>query len=174
MRSHTLLAALLACIAARAGAQDPICVIDGQRVPPDQCGLHAASPEDPLARYLFPPELVMAHQQAIELTERQRATVRDAIKEAQGKFVDLQFQMSAEVEKLQRLLQGSTVQETSVLQQVDRVLGLERELKHAQLTLLIRIKNALTEEQQASLTRLRRQAPNGQPVQPRMKTPSSP
>ena len=99
----------------------------------------------------------MAHQEAINLTDRQRATIRDAIKDAQGKFVDLQFQMSAEVEKLQRLLQSTSVDEAAVLQQVDRVLGIEREVKHAQLTLMIRIKNALTEQQQGMLGQLRRQ-----------------
>jgi Spy/CpxP family protein refolding chaperone len=151
MKTHTLVIGLLSCIGPLAGAQEPICVIDGRRMPPDQCGF----------------------QEAIGLTDRQRGSVRDAIKEAQGKFVDIQFQMSAEVEKLQRLLQGSTVQEASVLQQVDRVLGLEREMKHAQLTLLIRIKNALTEEQQAALTRLRRQGPGDRPAPLDTKRPST-
>jgi Spy/CpxP family protein refolding chaperone len=157
MRTHTIVIASLCCVASLAQAQEPICVVDGQRMPPERCGMPGQVGEDPLARYLFPPELVMAHQEAINLTDRQRATIRDAIKDAQGKFVDLQFQMSAEVEKLQRLLQSTSVDEAAVLQQVDRVLGIEREVKHAQLTLMIRIKNALTEQQQGMLGQLRRQ-----------------
>lgn len=115
----------------------------------------APAGDDPLARYLFTPELVMGHQQAIGLTDRQRAAIQEAMKEAQEKFVDLQFRMSAEVEKLQRLIQGTSVDEERVLDQVDRVLSLEREIKHAQLTLLVRVKNQLTEQQQAALGRLR-------------------
>ena len=110
---------------------------------------------DPLAGYLYPPELVMAHQQEISLTEVQRLAIQVAMKTTQAKFVDLQFQMSGEVEKLQRLVQSSTVDETKVLEQLDQVLALEKEIKHAQLTLMIRIKNQLTEQQQAALAKFR-------------------
>ncbi len=65
-----------------------------------------AASADPLARFVYPPELVMAHQEAIGLTDKQRSAIQDAVKEAQGKVVDLQFKLSAEVEKLQRLLQS--------------------------------------------------------------------
>ena len=113
--------------------------------------------DDPLARHLFPPELVMAHQQAIGLTDRQRAAIQLAIRDAQAKFVDLQFTMSAEVETLQRLLESGSVDEAKVLEQVDRVLAVERQVKHAQLALMVRIKNQLTPQQQAELGRRRRQ-----------------
>ena len=121
----------------------------------------AKQPDDPLARYLFPLELVMAHQQAIGLTERQRTAIQQAVKDAQGKFIDVQFAMSGEMEKLQRLLQGTSPDESDVLDQVDRVLGLEREIKRAQLTLMVRIKNQLTDQQQAALQRLRGQDSKG-------------
>ena len=111
--------------------------------------------EDPLARYFYPPELVMANQQAIDLSDRQRDAIVDAIKEAQGRFIDLNFRMSAEVERLQRLLKNTSVDEARVIDQLDRVLNVEREVKHAQLGLMIRIKNQLGPEQQAALDRLR-------------------
>ena len=79
--------------------------------------------------------------------------------DAQGKFIGLQFKMSAEVEKLQSLLQPASVDESKVLDQVDRVLAVEREVKRAQLSLMIRIKNMLTQQQQAQLGVLRRQGP---------------
>jgi TonB-dependent SusC/RagA subfamily outer membrane receptor len=114
-----------------------------------------AAADDPLARFLFPPELVMAHQQEVGLTDQQRRTIQGAMKEAQDRFVDLQFQMKGEVEKLQRLVQVPTADEIKVMEQLDRVLASEREVKRAQLALMIRIKNQLTEQQQAALTRLR-------------------
>ena len=115
-----------------------------------------ASGDDPLAHFLFPPELVMANQQAIGLTERQRTAIMDEVKEAQNMFVGLKFALSGEVEKLQGLLQGASAEERRVQAQVDRVLDVEREIKHTQLTMMIRIKNQLTESQQATLARLRR------------------
>lgn len=104
----------------------------------------------------------MAHQQAIGLTDRQRSAIQEALRDAQGKFIDLQFSMSGEVEKLQRLIQGTSAEEAKVLEQVDRVLNIERQIKHAQLTLMIRIKNQLTEQQQAKRGQLRRQPSGGE------------
>ena len=111
--------------------------------------------DDPLARFLFPPELVMAHQQEINLTDRQRSAIQEAMKEEQGKFIDMHLQMGEEVEKLLRIVQGTTVDEPKMLDQLDHVLGVEKEIKHAQLTLMIRIKNQLTEQQQTALAKLR-------------------
>jgi Spy/CpxP family protein refolding chaperone len=102
----------------------------------------------------------MANQQAIGLTDRQRASLQQAMKDAQGKFIDFQFRMSSEVENLQRLIQPASVDESKVLEQVDRVLGVEREIKRAQLTLMLRIKNLLSPQQQAQLGALRRQGPS--------------
>jgi TonB-dependent SusC/RagA subfamily outer membrane receptor len=113
------------------------------------------SPDDPLAHFLFPPELVMAHQKEISLTDTQRSAIQRAIGEAQGAFVDLKFKVTGDVEQLQRLLEPPSVDLAKVMEQVDRVLAGEREIKRAQLTLLVRIKNQLTEQQQAALGKLR-------------------
>jgi len=177
----SIVIALTVCVAGVARAQQPLCVIDGVRHPTSDCpgvvkaavdaknidhieivkgptavaqyGADAANGviivttkmgagrplagDDPLARYLFPPELVMAHQQEISLTDRQQAAIQLAMKEAQ------------------RLVQPTSADEAKVLEQVDRVLTVEREIKHAQLTLMIRIKNQLTEQQQTALGKLR-------------------
>lgn len=171
MKQRMIIAGLMLCASTAALAQDPVCMIDGGRRPPGDCGF--ARPQqtqppgdDPLARFFFPPELVMAHQQDINLTDAQRAAMQKAMKDAQGKFIDTQFAMSAEMSKLQGLLQAKTVDEARVLEQIDRVLGLERDVKHAQLSLMIRIKNQLTEDQQTMLNRFRPQTtlPAGRPA----------
>lgn len=122
-------------------------------------GARPTSPQqgagDPIMRFLFPPDLIMQHQSEIGLTDAQRTTISTAMQQAQGKFVDLQFKLSGEGEKFGRLLQNSSVDESQVLEQVDRMLALERELKRAQVALLVRLKNALTAQQQAKLGQLR-------------------
>ncbi len=110
---------------------------------------------DPFARFLFPPELVMQHQGEIGLTDAQRNTLMTQIQQAQSKFVEVQFKLSAEGQKLVGLLQGAAIDESQTLEEVDRVLALEREMKRAQVGLLVRIKNALTPAQQAKLMQLR-------------------
>jgi hypothetical protein len=87
------------------------------------------------------------------------------MREAQGKFVDLQFKMSGEGERLQRLMQGTSIDEARLLEQVDRVLTVERDIKHTQLTLMARIKNQLTEQQQMELRQLAKAASPGGPSQ---------
>ena len=49
--------------------------------------------------------------------------------------------------------------EAKVLDQLEKVLGWEREIKRAQITLMVRIKNGLSAEQQARLRQLRAEAP---------------
>jgi len=123
---------------------------------PGQFKQPGPAPEpDPFGRFLFPPELVMRFQSDIGLQDAQRATIQTAMKDAQSKFLDTQWQLSAEGEKLAKLLQGATVDETQVLEQVDHILTLEREMKRAQITLMVRIKNALTPAQQQKLRDLR-------------------
>jgi Spy/CpxP family protein refolding chaperone len=112
--------------------------------------------EDPIAKNVFPPELVMKYSQDIGLDDRQRAAIKENVQSAQSKFLDAQWSLQEESQKLVRLLQAQPVNETAVLAQVDKVLALEREIKRTQITLLVRIKNLLTEPQQAKLQELRK------------------
>jgi Spy/CpxP family protein refolding chaperone len=112
--------------------------------------------DDPFARYLYPPDRVMSHAMEIGLDDAQKTSIKNEVQKAQSKFLDLQFEMQGESEKMVRLLQEKPVNETSVLAEVDRILGLEKEIKKAQISLLIRIKNTLTPSQQAKLSELPR------------------
>jgi Spy/CpxP family protein refolding chaperone len=111
--------------------------------------------DDPIARAVFPPDLVMKHSQEINLDERQRAAIKEQVQKAQAQATDAQFDLQGESQKLVRLLQSRPVDETAVLAQVDKVLALERQVKRTQILLLVRIKNLLTEAQQAKLAELR-------------------
>lgn len=135
------LALALTVFAVAAVAQQPT-------TPPPQ-------PEDPLARVLFPPELVMQYQQDIALRAEQRAVITKAIQDFQSKVVDLQWRMQDQSQRLATLLDKPSVDPVAALAQVDEVLGVEREVKRAHMTLLIQIKNTLSAEQQARLAAAR-------------------
>lgn len=115
--------------------------------------------DNPFAQYVFAPELVMQHQSRIGLTPQQRTTITEALQQAQSSIVALQWRIQDEAQKLAELLARDAVNESETLAQVDRVLGIERDIKRAQMTLLVRIKNALTREQQTMLRTLRDQPP---------------
>jgi Spy/CpxP family protein refolding chaperone len=113
-------------------------------------------PDDPIGRYLIPPELVMTHSEQIGLNERQRAAIKGEIQKMQAKFIDAQWDLQEQTGKMTQLLQQSPADETKILEQADRIMALEREIKRAHLALLVRIKNALTPEQIGKLEALRR------------------
>jgi len=138
------LSLVIALFAVAAAAQQPT---TPQPQPPQ--------PDDPLARVLFPPELVMQHQQDIALRPEQRAVITKAIQEFQTKVVDLQWRMQDQSQRLATLLEKPSVDQAAALAQVDEVLGVEREVKRAHMVLLIQIKNTLSAEQQAKLAAAR-------------------
>jgi Spy/CpxP family protein refolding chaperone len=119
--------------------------------PPLEFGYHGG---DPLGGAFFSPEVVMRYQQQIGLTAEQRTAIVAAISAAQPRFVEAQWQLEPETAALGQLLQGARVDEAAVLQQIDRVLDIERQIKRIQIEMLLRIKNQLTEEQQTQLARL--------------------
>ena len=120
----------------------------------------AAQEEDTgFERHLFPPDLVMRHQQAVALTAAQRDQVSQAIQELQADVQQLQWDMSAAAEELTALVSETEVDRSAVLSQVDRVLDIERQIKRAHISMLVEVKNALTAEQQRLLQELRSGAP---------------
>ena len=126
----------------------------GTQGPPPMGQRERAGGPDDWGRNFFPPELVMQHQSEIGLQDAQRTALTSALQQAQAKFMDLQWKLSAEGEKMRRLLQGTQVDESQVLEEVDRILALEREIKRGQISLMVRIKNTLSAEQQAKLSKL--------------------
>lgn len=114
--------------------------------------------EDPLGQNFFPPELVIQHQEAIGLSSEQKDAFKAEIRQAQLKFTELQWKLQDEMEKMLALVKQPHPDEQQVLAQLDKVLSAEREVKKEQITLLVRIKNKLTPEQQAKLAELRGKA----------------
>jgi heavy-metal resistance protein len=120
-----------------------------------QSGERAPSPDQALEQRVFPPDLVLQCRERIGLKTEQRDAIRAAMRDMQSKTMDMQWKLQDEAEKLNDALKRPSVNEAETLAQVDRVLGAEREVKRAQMTMLIRIKNVLTPEQQDNLRNVR-------------------
>jgi Spy/CpxP family protein refolding chaperone len=114
---------------------------------------------DPVGDNLFAPELIMQHQKAIGLDDAQKASIRSEIAKAQGRFTELQWQLQDAMESLVALLGQNAPDEQQVMAQLDKVLNVEREIKRAQLGLMVRLKGKLTPDQQARLRQLREKPP---------------
>jgi len=96
----------------------------------------------------------MQHQQAIGLSDEQKNSFKVEVRQAQLKFTELQWTLQDEMERLVALLKQPKVDEKQAALQLDKVLAAEREIKRAQLMLLIQIKNNLTPVQQTQLREL--------------------
>lgn len=121
--------------------------------------LPAQSPkpgEDALAKLLFDPQLVLKFAREVSLQAAQRTTIVSAIKQAQGDILDLQLQVAERHGDLIKAVEAQPVDEKAAMALAESVLELEREMKKKQLLLLIRIKTALSQEQQNRLRELRR------------------
>ena len=112
--------------------------------------------QDPLAQFVFPPELVMGHQREIGLTDEQKTYLRGEIQRVTLRFTELQWQLQDSMEGLASVMKESNVNEQQAQSQLDKILDTEREIKHLHIGLAIRIKNKLTPEQQAKLQDIKR------------------
>ncbi|MGZ5957554.1 MAG: Spy/CpxP family protein refolding chaperone [Myxococcaceae bacterium] len=119
-------------------------------------GVPPAPGGDPIASKLFPPELVMANQAELGLDDRQRDAILKELERAQSQFPRLQWQLQAAAQQLAKLLDAPQVDEAKALAQASELMKLETEIKKTHLTLLIRIRNVLTEAQRTKLQALRR------------------
>jgi Spy/CpxP family protein refolding chaperone len=110
--------------------------------------------EDPFADSFFPPELIMQNQQSLGLTNEQKSLLRAEVLKAQTRFTDLQWQLQDEMQRLTVLAKEPSPSEEKILGQLDKVLGLEREIKRTHITLVVRLKRALSPDQQRQLAGL--------------------
>jgi Spy/CpxP family protein refolding chaperone len=106
---------------------------------------------DPLAGAFFPPELILMTRDAIGLTQEQQEAIRSSVEKTQRRSDELKQQLERETAALSALAQQDHVENAALGSQLDRVLDVERELKHLYIGLLASLKNSLTTEQRAKL-----------------------
>ncbi len=111
--------------------------------------------EDPLFATLFPPELIMQHRRAIGLTDEQRDAITRLIGDLQGRVIQLQWDLLDDMQRLTEIMSGTRVDLDRSLDQLGNVLDTENEIKQRHIEMLVRVKNLLSAEQQATLERLR-------------------
>ena len=117
-------------------------------------GLRGAE-RDRFQQMVFGPELVMRNQNEIGLTAEQKQQLVVEMQSAQSDLVPLQLEMAELGESLAAVLEPAFVDEVTAVESAARFMQLESDLKLRHLTLVIRIKNLLSAEQQATLRQIR-------------------
>ena len=121
-------------------------------------GTADAEPQNPspaFMRSLYPPELVMQHQQEIALEKEQRKAITAAISETQAAVVEIQWELRDLERGIEAQFTADPIDEKAALEAIGEVLDLEERVKKAHVRLLIRIHNQLTNSQRAKLDALR-------------------
>lgn len=111
----------------------------------------AKTSTDPFAGAFFPPEVVLVTRDRIGMTKAQQEAFRTDVEKVQPQSSALRARLERETAALSALAKTQPADEAALLTQLDKVLDLERELKHLHLGLLVAIKNLLTPAQQAQL-----------------------
>ena len=138
-----------------AGLLIALVVCSGALATPALAQQEQASAEDPLFATLFQPELIMQHRRAIGLTDEQRDAISQLIGNLQGRVIRLQWDLLDEIQQLAEITSGTRIDLDRSLDQIGNVLDTESEIKQAHLEMLVRVKNLLSADQQATLERLR-------------------
>ena len=133
-------------------------------------GFHEGPPMD---RSLFPPDLILSNQIALGLTDDQTAAIKKMINETHQKVIDAQTSLQRTTEQLHTELSATKINEAAALSFATQAMDLEQQIKTAHMTLLIRIKNMLTPEQQTKAAALR-PADDGKTKMRRMEPDATP
>jgi len=110
---------------------------------------------------LFPPELILMNQLALGLSTEQVTSIKKQVGETHGRVLDVQVDLHRVTEQLRAALENLKVDETAVLALASQAMDLEKQVKTAHLTLMIRVKNLLTADQQEKARALKPQRPMG-------------
>lgn len=100
---------------------------------------------------LYPPDLIMRHQQQLGITDDQRTTISQAVAAFQSEVSELQWNLQNGQQLLKQLLEANPIELQDSLAQAESVLEMESSFKLAHFRLLITIKNTLTGEQVSTI-----------------------
>lgn len=163
IKKSIMSAALLLAAAACWAQSQPA----GKQQDPGQSGdrqIQQNRPQPPqsFTEDFIPPELIMQNQKALVLSDEQKKEIREIMKKSVSDFTDLQWQESAEKEVMSSLLKQEKIDEAKAVAQMDKLLNIENGIKRLHLSAMIKVKNLLTQEQQAKLRTLKKPMPSGQ------------
>ena len=96
---------------------------------------------------LFPPKMILEHQDALDLTRDQFKAIKAIVIEVQTSVAEHEWDMRDAYRRVLSELDEIPIDENTVLENIRAVLKAENQVKLSQVTMLIKIRNLLTQEQ---------------------------
>jgi hypothetical protein len=113
------------------------------------------SAQDVFKTELFSTDLVMKYRNDIELSDEQADKIKKVHSGQIEAFNNAKWDLDGALNKLNKQLAETSVNEADAIAQMDKVLQLEESLKRMRLSLMVKVKNMLTANQQELLKSLR-------------------
>jgi len=111
---------------------------------------------DPFQGKLFAPDIILKNQDQLNLSKEQFTAIKAAVVEVQSNVAEHEWDLREAYQKVLAALDESPIDEKRVLENINDVLLAENQVKKQQVTMLIRLKNLLNDEQVAYLESLRK------------------
>ncbi|MCH9695677.1 MAG: hypothetical protein K0U72_14275 [Gammaproteobacteria bacterium] len=102
---------------------------------------------DPFRGKLFAPNVIIEHKEELNLTKQQFTKVRAAVVEVQSGVAEYEWDMQAAYQELMRELDEAPIDEAAVIEHASKALLAENEVKKMQVSMLVRLRNLLNDEQ---------------------------
>lgn len=96
---------------------------------------------------LFPPNVILEHQDALGLSKEQFTDIRAAVVEVQANVAEHEWDLRTAYQAVLTELDNSPIDSDKVMELVSDALQAENEVKKLQVGMLIKITNLLTDDQ---------------------------
>jgi Spy/CpxP family protein refolding chaperone len=96
---------------------------------------------------LFAPNIILEHQDELDLSKEQFTAIRAAVVEVQSNVAEHEWDLREAYQNVMSDLDDSPIDEGRVLGNVQEALLAENEVKKLQVAMLIKLRNLLTAEQ---------------------------
>ncbi len=117
----------------------------------------AAGPKaDEFKGKLFEPNVILENQNELGLSKQQFTDIRQAVVEVQAGVAGHEWDIAEAYQNIMAELDKSPIDQAQVLEHVDAALRAENEVKKLQVSMLIQLKNLLTEDQVEYLESVRK------------------
>jgi len=108
---------------------------------------YAEEPKDVFKGKLFAPNIILENRENLQLSKEQFTAIRAAVVEVQAGVAEHEWDMQEAYQALMLELDKSPIDENRVLDHAGRALLAENQVKKKQMTMLVRLKNLLTDDQ---------------------------
>ena len=107
--------------------------------------------DEPFRGKLFPPNVILEHKDQLNLTKQQFTEIRAAVVEVQSGVAEHEWDMAEAYQAMMTELDRETIDQAVVLEHATVALRAENEVKKKQISMLVKLRNLLNNEQVAYL-----------------------